>query len=198
VRYVVGEVAVAALWVGVWLRYGWSVETVLGWVWVSGLWVGAVIDLEHYILPDRITLGGVAAGLAASWCWPQIQGTGPEAAPWVGLAWSAASAALGAGLLWGVAVAGRAAFKRDAMGMGDVKLLAAVGACLGWRAVLFTVLASSLSGTLTGLGLMAAGKRELTGRIPYGPHLALGAVLWMFAGRECVAWYWGLAAGGAP
>ena len=86
------------------------------------------------------------------------------------------------------------------MGFGDVKLLGAVGACLGWQAVLFAVFASSLSGTLLGFTLIALGKKELQSKIPYGPHLALAAVLWMFCGPACIDLYlsWAFAARLAP
>jgi len=196
-RYIVGELLCAALWTGLWLVHGWSWRTPVFAGFSAALAVGALIDCEHYILPDRITLGGIAAGAVLSWALPGLQGAA-EGARWTALGLSAASAALGGGLLLGVALAGKAVFRRDAMGLGDVKLLAAVGACLGWRAVLFTVLVSSLSGTLAGLALVAAGKRGLAGRIPYGPHLALAAVVWMFCGPRCVDWYWALASGGAP
>lgn len=198
-RYPVGELLTAAVWLGVWWTHGWTWETAALLVVASGLLAGAMVDCEHYILPDRITLGGIMAGLALSFAVPELQGeaaAGGWAARWAALGWSAASAALGAGILWLVGVAGKAAFRRDAMGLGDVKLLAAIGACLGWRAVLFTVMASSLTGTLLGVGLIAAGKRAWSERIPYGPHLALGAYLWMLWGPAAVAWYWGLAAGG--
>ncbi|MBR6022565.1 MAG: prepilin peptidase [Kiritimatiellae bacterium] len=193
-RYPVGELLTAGVWLGVWWTHGWTWETAALLAVASGLLAGAMIDCEHYILPDRITLGGIAAGLALSWALPGLQGAA-AGARWTGLGLSAASAALGAGILWLVGLAGKAAFKRDAMGLGDVKLLAAIGACLGWRAVLFTVLASSLTGTLLGVGLLALGKREWSGRIPYGPHLALGAYVWMLWGSVLAAWYWGLAAG---
>ncbi len=81
---------------------------------------------------------------------------------------------------------------REAMGRGDLKFLAAIGAFLGWRAVLFSVFAGSLAGSLVGLVTMALGQRAWSAKIPFGPYLALGAVGWMFWGPWLVTWYGGL------
>ncbi len=81
---------------------------------------------------------------------------------------------------------------REAMGFGDVKFMAAIGAFLGWRAVLFTVVASSLFGTIVGLALIALGRRRLGSRIPFGPYIALGALVWIFWGPRLVEAYLGL------
>ena len=78
---------------------------------------------------------------------------------------------------------------QEAMGFGDVKLMAAVGAFLGWKPALFALMISSLLGSVVGLGLIALRLRELRGRIPYGPYIAAAAVLWVFYGRELVDWY---------
>jgi leader peptidase (prepilin peptidase)/N-methyltransferase len=85
-------------------------------------------------------------------------------------------------------------FTRDAMGFGDVKFIACIGAFLGWKAVLFTVMAASLIGALTAGVTIALGKREWSAKIPFGPYLSLGALLWMFAGPELIGWYMGLIA----
>ena len=81
---------------------------------------------------------------------------------------------------------------REAMGRGDLKFLAAIGAFLGWQAVLCAIFAGSLLGSLVGLTSIMAGKREWSGKIPFGPYLALGALIWMFFGDDLLGWYVGL------
>lgn len=81
---------------------------------------------------------------------------------------------------------------REAMGRGDLKFLAAIGAFLGWRAVLCSIFAGSLAGSVVGLTSMLLGRREWSAKIPFGPYLALGALVWMFFGVRLVAWYVGL------
>jgi leader peptidase (prepilin peptidase)/N-methyltransferase len=81
---------------------------------------------------------------------------------------------------------------REAMGRGDLKFLACIGAFLGWRAVLFSVFAGSLLGSLVGVGAMVIGKRVWSAKLPFGPYLAAGALIWMFFGDALVGWYVGL------
>ena len=81
---------------------------------------------------------------------------------------------------------------REAMGRGDLKFLAAIGAFLGWRSVLFSVFAGSLLGSLVGLLTLLAGKRVWSAKLPFGPYLAFGAVTWLFFGDDVVRWYLGL------
>ena len=83
---------------------------------------------------------------------------------------------------------------REAMGRGDLKFLAAIGAFLGWRAVLFSIFAGSLAGSAVGLTSMLLGRRAWSAKIPFGPYLALGGLIWMFFGARLVNWYAGLLA----
>jgi leader peptidase (prepilin peptidase) / N-methyltransferase len=81
---------------------------------------------------------------------------------------------------------------REAMGRGDLKFLAAIGAFLGWRAVLFSVFAGSLLGSLVGLVTLLIGRRVWSAKLPFGPYLAFGGLLWMFFGQSLLSWYLGL------
>jgi leader peptidase (prepilin peptidase)/N-methyltransferase len=84
---------------------------------------------------------------------------------------------------------------REAMGLGDAKLLAAIGAFLGWQAALFSVFASSMVGGLVSVALIAGHKKDWQSRIPYGPYIALGALIWVFYGQTLVEWYLNLIKG---
>ena len=196
-RYFVVELLTGTLFAGLWLVHGWTLQTPVYLFFTAALILGTFVDFDHLILPDRVTIGGMVAGPILSFAFPPLQGQ-TERLP--ALVQSLIGLAVGYGLLWLVATIGRAILKREAMGMGDVKLLGAIGACLGWPAVLFTIFVSSLSGTLLGFTLIALGKKELQSKIPYGPHIALAAVLWMFCGPACIDLYlaWAFAARLAP
>jgi len=187
-RYFLVELLTAFLFLASWLKY--RDESLplaaIYWLLLAGFIAATFIDFEHYIIPNEITVGGLAAGLVISAVYPALH----QAETWLGgLAWSALGAVVGGGVLLAVALLGEKIFKKEAMGMGDVKLLAAIGAFLGWQAALFSVFASSLVGGVVGLTLVLAGGKEWSSRIPYGPYIVFGAVLWMFWGPELVRWY---------
>ena len=196
-RYFLVELLTGTLFAGIWLIHGWTFLTPLYIFFTSALILGTFVDFDHLILPDRVTIGGMIAGPVLSFAFPSLHGQ-TDRLP--ALLHSLGGLALGFGILWLVSTVGRLILKREAMGFGDVKLLGAIGACLGWQSVLFTIFFSSLSGTVVGLTLIAAGKKELQSKIPYGPHLALAAVLWMFCGPACIDLYlaWAFAARLAP
>ena len=196
-RYFIVELLTATLFLLVWLKFDpCAGSTVLGlvpvsdwklipvyWLVVSGLVLGTFVDFEHLIIPDRVTLGGIAAGLAISLLIPSLH---DRTQMLQGLMWSAIGATTGWALLWAMGVLGRVIFKKEAMGFGDVKLMGAVGAFLGPWAVFFNILISSLAGSIVGITLVAAGRKEMQSRIPYGPYIALAAVLWILWGP---AWW---------
>lgn len=137
------------------------------------------IDLEHQILPNSITLPGIVIGLMFSVIAPP--------------GWKDAllGALLGAGVLYGIAAAYYAVRREEGLGMGDVKMLAMIGAFLGWKAVLVTLVLSSFSGALIGMALIAAQRGGMKLALPFGTFLAVGAVAAMLVGDPLIAWYAG-------
>jgi len=281
-RYFVVELVTALLFFAVWLQSPWPIALAY-WVFVSLLIVGIFIDLEHFIIPDEVTIGGIIAGILASFLVPALMSTESR---WAALLTSALSALLGYAILWIVLEAGKKVFgkkkiqldaptpftwtrkgedadfvvgeeqglwsdyfsretdllvllcdeavvdtrnlgktdlrfhynrvridgeeisldtleqisgivrelqiPREAMGRGDLKFLAAIGAFLGWRAVLFSVFAGSLLGSLVGLATLLIGRRVWSAKLPFGPYLAFGGLGWMFFGESLLSWYMGL------
>ena len=149
------------------------------WLFLAGLVLGTFVDFEHFIIPDSVTLGGMAAGPVLSALVPALHA---QEVWWQGLLSSLIGSAAGFGLLYAVAWIGERAFKKEAMGFGDVKLMGAIGAFLGWKAVLFTVFASSLLGSVCGLAMIAMGGVKMQSRIPFGPYLSAAALIWVFWG----------------
>ena len=137
------------------------------------------IDLEHQILPNAITLPGIVIGLMFSFIAPP--------------GWQDAliGAALGAGVLYGIAGAYYLVRREEGLGMGDVKMLAMIGAFLGWKAVLVTLVLSSFSGAAIGMALIAAQRGGMKLALPFGTFLAVGALAAMLVGDPLMAWYAG-------
>jgi leader peptidase (prepilin peptidase)/N-methyltransferase len=279
-RYFAVELVTALLFLAIWERFAWQVA-IAYWIFVSFLIIGTFIDFEHFIIPDRVTIGGTIAGVACSVVVPALMQTDSRVAAGVR---AALAAALGYVILWIVLEAGKIAFgrkrivfdapttftwtkrddddahfivgteeglwseyfarekdrlllhcdevriddreygsvtlafyydrvnvdgnvlmlddlscisgvtrelviPREAMGRGDLKFLAAIGAFLGWRAVLFSLFAGSLLGSVIGLVTLIVGKPVWSAKLPFGPYLALGALTWMFFGEVVLHWY---------
>lgn len=181
IRYAVVEAFTGALFLGVWMVEGPSWRMLAYWLMTFGLLLGSLIDLDDFWIPDRVTWGGMAVGIPLSALLPSLHGAETAAAS---LQASVLGAGLGFGLLWAVGWFGKLAFKKDAMGFGDVKLLGAIGAFLGAPAVLFVVFVSALLGSVVGVTLIAVGKSELGGRLPFGPYLSAAALIWVFGGHR--------------
>jgi leader peptidase (prepilin peptidase)/N-methyltransferase len=161
------------------LVYGLSLLLVVRLAFACALIVLFAIDLRHRILPNVITLPGIAVGFIASWFLPP---------GWLS---SLLGVLAGGGILLGIAEAYRRVRGQEGLGMGDVKMLAMIGAFLGWKAVLVTLILSSFSGAFIGVILLSAQKRGMKFALPFGTFLAIGALIAMFAGEPLVAWYAG-------
>jgi leader peptidase (prepilin peptidase)/N-methyltransferase len=178
-RYPFVEALTCAMFVGAWWYYGPGPLLASRLVFGSALIVLFAIDLEHHLLPNVITLPGIVVGFAFS----LIAEPG----------WIASMIGLlaGGGVLYLVAVAYYRIRHEEGLGMGDPKMLAMIGAFLGWKLTLLTLLVASLTGTVVGLSLIAAGRGSMKYALPFGCFLAVGAVVSAVAGRPILDWYLG-------
>jgi leader peptidase (prepilin peptidase) / N-methyltransferase len=282
IRYFLVELLTGTAFAVCWLRFG-HVSPGAAMVYclvIAGLLAATFIDLEHFIIPDEITVGGMVAGILAAFFVPATHRLfpflAPAKVPGAGMRDSLLGMVVGAALVYGIlrigkllfgryklrlapgarvvftettlqlptqnipyeelfyrpndtirleatrvelidrcyrqvevrlqpkqlrigpdvfepekvphleAVADQIVLPREAMGLGDVKFMAAIGAFLGWPAVVFSLALSSVIGSLTGMGLILFRKRDWSARLPYGPYIALAAVIWIFGGYQWV------------
>jgi leader peptidase (prepilin peptidase)/N-methyltransferase len=177
-RYPMVELAGAALAAGV-VAEGFEPRlALLMFALGAALIIVTFIDIAHRIIPDTITLPSILIGPGAAFVVGHISVTE-----------SLAGIVVGGGILWLIAVVYERLRSREGMGLGDVKLLAMIGGLLGFKAALFTLLVSSVVGAVVGLVLMALKRNRLDSEIPFGPFLALAALVYMFHGAALVAWY---------
>lgn len=183
-RYPLVEGLTGLLFVAVLAERGLGGPALLGCVFVAALVVVTFIDLDHQIIPDEISLPGILVGLGAA-----LAGWGPSILD------SLLGVVLGGGILWGVAAGYEWLRGEEGMGGGDIKLLAMIGAFLGWQAVFVTLLLGSLTGAVVGGARILLARAGSADPIPFGPFLAFGALIAMFFGEGLIDWYLGLAAG---
>ncbi len=180
-RYPLVEALTGSLFfLTVW-RFGLDLRSIFLLIFLCSLVVVAFIDLDHQIIPHAITLPGIPLGLIAS-----VVTRDPSPRD------SATGALVGAGLVYLIAVYAEVAFQRESMGGGDVNLLAMIGAFLGWRQALLSFFLAVGAGACLSLLLVATRVLSRKDRIPFGPFLALGAVVSLFEGDAVIDWYWRL------
>ena len=182
-RYFLVELLTGVFFLIIFQHYGFDVRTAVYWMVVTGLIIGTFVDFDYMIIPDHITIGGIFTGLAFSFLFPSLHGV---ASHFAGFKSAFIGMLAGGMILWLVGEFGRLVFKKEAMGMGDVKLLAALGAFLGWQAVVFIIMISSLAGAIAGITMVLTGNKSMGSKIPFGPYLALAALVWILGGYE----YW--------
>ncbi|MEM7392248.1 MAG: prepilin peptidase [Verrucomicrobiota bacterium] len=180
-RYPLVEWLTAFLFFGVWFKYGMTPLTPIFFLFMGGLIVGTFIDIDHLILPDRITWGGALVGIVISAFVPALHKADTLGG---GLSASVIGATVGFGLLGLIMLLGELIMKKEAMGFGDVKLMAAIGAFLGWQSILFTILISSLVGSVFGISMVYIKGKDWDARIPFGPYLAAAAIIWVLGGES--------------
>lgn len=179
VRYPSVELLTAILFTLVWLRFPYDLVLAPYLVLTFGLLLGTFVDIDEMWIPDRVTIGGMIIGPIFSFLIPSLHGAEGHVG---GLVESLIGLMVGFGSLWSVALIGKLVLKKDAMGFGDVKLMGTLGAFLGWQSIVFIVFVSSLLGTIIGVSLIAFGKKEWQSKIPFGPYIALAAILWVLGG----------------
>lgn len=183
IEFLNGALYINALW-----RFG----SPLSWfllvyfAFLSSLIVITFIDLEYQIIPDGITIPGILLALIFG---STILPDPFSRSDLLGFKTSIIGILLGGGLYYAIAVSGKAVFKKEAMGGGDIKLMAMVGGILGWKGVLLTTFIGSLLGSLIGISLILIKGKEWGIKIPFGPYLSLGAFLSLLLGEEILRWY---------
>jgi leader peptidase (prepilin peptidase) / N-methyltransferase len=185
-RYPAIEAATSLLFVGCLERFGFTPRTPAAMLFCCLMVALAMIDVDHMILPDRITWPGIAVGIAVQ-PWAPLAGPKPEILPAVVSA--IGGALLGAGILLAVWGAWYLLRHEEGMGLGDVKMLAMVGAFLGWQGVLVTLFFGALSGSVVGIALMRWGSHDMRSKLPFGTFLALGGLIALFAGEALITSY---------
>jgi len=175
VMYPLVEVATALIWgLMVW-RYGLTLEAIRGAMFFTILLGIAITDLRAYIIPDELSIGGLVLGLVLA----AVGGIPMLVNALIG-------AAVGFALLWLIGWLGEIAFKKEAMGGGDVKMMAMVGAFVGWKGTLISIFLGAVLGTLIFVPITMVKRDKL---IPFGIFLALGAAAAWLTGDELIAWY---------
>jgi leader peptidase (prepilin peptidase) / N-methyltransferase len=185
-RYPAVEAATGALFLACFLRFGISPQAPVAALFCALMLALMMIDYDHMILPDVLTWPGMALGIILQ---PLVGWARLGGGAWGAVAGAVLGAALGAGILLAVWIAWYLWRHEEGMGLGDVKMLAAIGAFLGWKGVLVALFLGALSGAVVGLTLMAFRGLDFKAKLPFGVFLALGGVIALFAGEALVRVY---------
>ncbi|MCB0414990.1 MAG: prepilin peptidase, partial [Bdellovibrionales bacterium] len=177
-RYPLVELLCGVFFVFTYLKLGICWTLLEYQIFAFSLLVVSFIDFDHYILPDVFTLSGIVIGLLGALINPERQFMD-----------SLYGVLMGGGFLWAIAYVYWLLRKQEGMGGGDIKLLAWIGAVVGWQSIAFVILVSSILGGLVGIVVGIQKKEGLQSTIPFGPYLALGALLYIWVGEELTNWY---------
>ena len=177
-RYPLVELMTGIIAVDVFFMFGPTIAGTIYFIFISSLLVITFIDIDHKIIPDVISLPGIPIGLAASFVLPAMT-----------FKTALLGILAGGGSLWIVAWTYSLITRKEGMGGGDIKLLAMIGAFIGWKGVVFTIFAASVAGTVLGMIVMLVKGKDLKYAIPFGPFLSIGAMSYLFFGEKVLSWY---------
>ncbi len=178
IQYPAVELLTGLLALVLWHKFGLTIGLFVYFYFTASLIIVSVIDLRYQIIPDVISLPGIVLGLLSSFLLPNLS--------WEN---SLLGILAGGGTLYLIAWGYQLIARREGMGGGDIKLLAMIGAFLGWQALPLVIFLSAALGSLIGLPMIVIQKKGRYMAIPYGPFLAFAALVSLFWGPELNAWY---------
>lgn len=182
IRYPMVELLTGLLAFAAVIKFGVSIDFSIYFIFICALVVITFIDLDHQIIPDIISLPGIPIGLLSSLFLASLYFKD-----------ALIGALIGGGSLFLVAWGYQLITGKEGMGGGDIKLLAMIGAFIGWQGVFFTIFVASASGSIIGAVLMLFAQKDLKFAVPFGPFLSLGAIAYIFFGPELIFWYYHIA-----
>jgi len=179
IQYPVVELLTGMIYLIIYLIYGLSIQSLIYIILSSALIIIAFIDLNEQIVPDVISLPGIGVGLILSFF-----------VPYLSFINSALGVVVGGGIILIIALVGSMIFKKEAMGGGDIKLAAMIGAFLGWRYTIISLFLGFFLGALAGIFLILSKIKSKEDMVPFGPFIALGSLITLLWGEKIIAWYW--------
>ena len=180
IQYPIVELVTGLIYLIIYLIYGLSIQTLVYIILSSALIIIAFIDLNEEIVPDVISLPGIVIGFILSFF-----------VPYISFINSALGVFVGGGIILIIGMAGSVIFKKEAMGGGDVKLAAMIGAFLGWRYIVISLFLGFFVGALAGIILILSKIKNREDAIPFGPFIVLGSFITLFWGEKIIYWYLG-------
>ena len=180
IQYPIVEFLSGLIYLIIYLTYGLSIQSLIYIILSSALIIIAFIDLNEQIVPDVISLPGILIGFIISFLVPYISFTN-----------SALGVFVGGGIILIIGLAGSTIFKKEAMGGGDVKLAAMIGAFLGWRYIIISLFLGFFLGALAGIILIISKIKSSEDAVPFGPFIVLGSFITLLWGEKIISWYLG-------
>ena len=177
-RYPLIELMGGLFAICVYLKFGISLHALIYYILIASLIVVIFIDIDYMIIPNEITLPGIPVGFIAALFLPEITYID-----------SLLGISLGFGVFWIIGQVHYMIRKTEGMGGGDIKLLAMIGAFIGWKGILLTIFLSSAIGTISNIPGMLASRKFFNYKLPYGPFIAIGAIIHIFFGDKLIDWY---------